>query len=132
MKKVESFEAFGFFFGFSITYYYLCKQKLNKNKMKTTIEEQDGKLIAILEGRLDTAVSEEVEEAMSPLRQADKDIVIDCTNLTYISSSGLRIFLRIVKSAKAKKRPIYLKGMSANLRNILSMAGFLNLFEFID
>ena len=90
-------------------------------------------MIAILEGRLDTAVSEEVEEQLSPLHKCkDKDIVIDCTNLTYISSSRLRIFLRIVKSAKAKKRPIYLKGMSANLRSILSMAGFLYLFEFID
>ena len=101
--------------------------------MKTTIQEQDGQLVAILEGRLDTAVSEDVEEALVPLRDcADKDIVIDCTELTYISSSGLRIFLRIVKSARAKKKkPVYIKGMSANLRSILSMAGFLNLFVFI-
>ena len=100
--------------------------------MKTTIQEQDGQLVAILEGRLDTSVSEEVEEALIPLRNsADKDIVIDCTGLTYISSSGLRIFLRIVKSARAKEKPVYIKGMSANLRSILSMSGFLNLFVFI-
>ena len=100
--------------------------------MKTTIQEQDGQLVAILEGRLDTAVSEDVEETLVPLRDCvDKDIVIDCTGLTYISSSGLRIFLRIVKSARAKEKPVYIKGMSANLRSILSMAGFLNLFVFI-
>ena len=100
--------------------------------MKTTIQEQDGQLVAILEGRLDTAVSEEVEEQLSPLHKCkDKDIVIDCTNLTYISSSGLRIFLRIVKSAKAKEKPVDIKGMAHNLRSVLSMAGFLNLFVFI-
>ena len=100
--------------------------------MKTTIQEQDGQLVAILEGRLDTAVSEEVEEQLSPLHKCkDKDIVIDCTNLTYISSSGLRIFLRIVKSAKAKEKPVYIKGMAPNLRSVLSMAGFLNLFVFV-
>lgn len=97
--------------------------------MNTTILEQNGQLVAILEGRLDTSVSEEVEEIMKPLRNCtDKDIVIDCTELTYISSSGLRIFLNILKSAKAKGKPVYLKGMSANLRSVMSMAGFLNLF----
>jgi len=100
--------------------------------MKTTIHEENGQLIAILEGRLDTSVSEEVEEKMRPLHDCtDKDIVIDCTGLTYISSSGLRIFLTIVKSARAKKKPVYIKGMSANIRSVLAMAGFLNLFVFI-
>lgn len=105
---------------------------MNNNMIKTTIQEQNGQLIAILEGRLDTAVSEDVEEELIPLRNCtDKDIVIDCTDLTYISSSGLRIFLRIVKSAREKKKPVYIKGMSANIRSVLSMAGFLNLFVFI-
>lgn len=108
---------------------YLCKRNLRIDTMNTTILEQNGQLVAILEGRLDTSVSEEVEEIMKPLRNCtDKDIVIDCTELTYISSSGLRIFLNILKSAKAKGKPVYLKGMSANLRSVMSMAGFLNLF----
>jgi len=110
---------------------YLCAQKLRNDMMKTVIEEQNGYLVAILEGHLDTAVSEEVEQILSPLLHcADKDIVLDCTALTYISSSGLRIFLNILKSAKAKGRPVYLKGMSNDLRSILAMTGFLNLFKY--
>ena len=100
--------------------------------MKTTIHEENSQLIAILEGRLDTSVSEDVEQKMSPLLNCtDKDIVIDCTGLTYISSSGLRIFLAIVKSAKAKNKPVYIKGMSVNIRSVLAMAGLLNLFIYI-
>lgn len=100
--------------------------------MKTTIHEENSQLIAILEGRLDTSVSEDVEQKMSPLLNCtDKDIVIDCTGLTYISSSGLRIFLAIVKSAKVKKKPVYIKGMSVNIRSVLAMAGLLNLFIYI-
>ena len=132
VKKVESFDALGFFFGFSHTYYYLCKQKPSNDTMKTTIHEENSQLIAILEGRLDTSVSEDVEQKMSPLLNCtDKDIVIDCTGLTYISSSGLRIFLAIVKSAKVKKKPVYIKGMSVNIRSVLAMAGLLNLFIYI-
>lgn len=100
--------------------------------MNTTIHEENGQLVAVLEGRLDTSVAEEVEEKMSPLCDcADKDIVIDCTGLTYISSSGLRIFLRIANSAQAKEKPVYIKGMSDNIRSVLEIAGLLNLFVFI-
>ena len=60
--------------------------------MKTTIQELDDKLVAILEGSLDTAVAAETEKAMIPLYNVEeKDIIIDCTHLDYISSAGLHI-----------------------------------------
>ena len=100
--------------------------------MKTIIEDQNYQMVAILDGRLDTAVSEEVETALKPLLHCtDKDIVIDCTKLDYISSSGLRIFLNILKSAKKNGRPVYLKGMKNDLRNVMAMTGFLPLFKFL-
>ncbi len=100
--------------------------------MKTTIKEQNDKMIAILEGRLDTAAANETEMAMSPLLSSEgKDIIIDCTDLAYISSSGLRIFLSILKSAKAKGEHVYIKGISGDIRAVFTMTGFINLFEFI-
>ena len=60
--------------------------------MKTTIKELDDKVIAILEGCLDTSVAAETERALNPLNDVEgKDIIIDCTHLDYISSAGLRI-----------------------------------------
>ena len=48
--------------------------------MKTTIQEQDGNVVAILEGSLDTAAAAETEKAMDPLNDVEgKDIIIDCT-----------------------------------------------------
>ena len=35
--------------------------------MKTTILEKDGELIAVFEGRLDTAAAAETEQALKPL-----------------------------------------------------------------
>ena len=99
--------------------------------MKTTIQEQDGNLVAILEGRLDTAAAPETEKNMSPLNDCEgKDIIIDCTNLEFISSSGLRIFLGILKNAKAKGSHVYIKNISDNIRTVFAMTGFINLFEF--
>ncbi|MBO6012240.1 MAG: STAS domain-containing protein [Bacteroidales bacterium] len=99
--------------------------------MKTTIQEQDGNLVAILEGRLDTAAAPETEKAMAPLYNSQgQNVIIDCTALEYVSSSGLRIFLGILKSVKPKGGHVYIKGISDDIRAIFAMTGFVNLFEF--
>lgn len=100
--------------------------------MNTTIKEEDGKMVAILEGTLDSAAAAETEKAMSPLNDVnDKDIIIDCTDLAYISSAGLRIFLGILQNARGKGRHVYIKGINDSVRSVFTITGFSNIFEFI-
>ena len=115
---------------------YLClvtlKYSLNKTTMKTTIQEQDGNVVAILEGSLDTAAAAETEKAMSPLNDVEgKDIIIDCTGLDYISSAGLRIFLAILQNAEEKGVQVYVRNVNDNVRSIFDITGFSNIFKFI-
>ena len=99
--------------------------------MKTAIQEKDGNMVAILEGSLDTAAAPETEKAMSPLNDVeDKDVIIDCTNLEYVSSAGLRIFLGILQKVEEKGRHVYLTGINDKVRGILTITGFINIFEF--
>lgn len=99
--------------------------------MKTTIQERDGALVAVLEGRLDTAAAPQCEVDLKPLNESNgQNIILDCTNLEYISSSGLRLFLGILKTAKPKGLHVYITGMNEDIRNVFSMTGFINLFEF--
>lgn len=99
--------------------------------MKTTIQEKDGSMVAILEGSLNTAEAPETEKAMAPLFGAEgKDIILDCTNLEYISSAGLRIFLAILQCAEEKGGHVYISGVNDNVRSIFAITGFSNLFEF--
>ena len=68
--------------------------------MNTTVEELDGKLVATLEGEMDTAAAVEAEKLLKPLYNSQgKDVIIDCSGLEYIASSGLRILLSILKGA---------------------------------
>ena len=92
--------------------------------MKTTIEEQDGKIVAILEGSLDTKAASETEKAMSPLNDVEG-------NLEYISSAGLRIFLGILQNAEEKGGHVYIKNINDKVRTIFTITGFSNIFEFI-
>ncbi len=100
--------------------------------MKTTIQEQDNNIVAFLEGSLDTAAAAETEKTMSPLNDvADKDIIIDCTALEYISSAGLRIFLGILQNAQEKGCHVYIRGINDKVRAIFTITGFSNIFEFM-
>jgi anti-anti-sigma factor len=99
--------------------------------MKTTIQEQDGNMVAILEGNLDTAAAVETEKALSPLKEVEgKDIILDCTDLAYISSAGLRIFLGLLQNAQGKGEHVYIRNINDNVRAIFTITGFSNIFEF--
>ena len=99
--------------------------------MTTNILEKAGALVAEFKGRLDTAAAPQVESEVKPLMEANgQDVVLDCTDLSYISSSGLRIFLSILKTVKPKGGHVFITGMNSDLRNVFTMTGFINLFEF--
>ena len=98
--------------------------------IRITIRNNDDNMTVYLNGRLDTAVSPEVSAALQPLiDQADKTLVLDCKELSYISSSGLRIFLTVRKAAAAKGGKVIVKDINNEIRQVFMMTGFLNLFE---
>ncbi len=98
--------------------------------MEVNISKQNGITTVTLVGRLDTPASPEVEMALEPIHEnATGTIVLDCKGLEYISSSGLRIFLSIRKSAAAKGGRVIVKDINNDIRSVFMMTGFLNLFE---
>jgi anti-sigma B factor antagonist len=101
--------------------------------MKTTIQELEEKYVAFLEGELDTAAAIEVEKKLQPLYNSNgRDVIIDCTKLEYIASSGLRILISILKGAKAGGSKVIMRNMNDDIKNVFKLTGFINLFEFED
>ncbi len=99
--------------------------------MNARIEELEGKYVATLEGELDTAAAAEVEEVLQPLYEAGgKDVIIDCKGLEYIASSGLRILLGILKSAKASGSKVTLRDVNDDIKNVFKLTGFISIFNF--
>lgn len=98
--------------------------------MEVKIEREDGVVTAYLNGRLDTPASMEIAPQMNELADdAGGTIILDCTELGYISSSGLRIFITLRKAAAAKGGKIIVRNISNEIRSVFMMTGFLNLFE---
>ena len=99
--------------------------------MKTTVQELDGRLVAVLAGELDTAAAAETEAALKPLFDSDgKDLVLDCSGLEYIASSGLRILLGILKGAKASGSKVVLRNVNEDIKNVFKLTGFISIFDF--
>lgn len=97
--------------------------------MTTTIQENGNQLIAQFSGRLDTAAAVQAAEDVKPMMEAqNKELILDCTNLEYISSSGLRIFLAIRKEAAANGSKVIVRNINADIRQVFMMTGFMSLF----
>lgn len=98
--------------------------------MKTSIQQLADKYMVVLEGELDTAAAAEVENTLKPLYTSNgKDVIIDCTKLEYIASSGLRILISILKGAKAGGSKVVLKNMSDDIKSVFKLTGFINIFD---
>lgn len=99
--------------------------------MNTTFKEGNNDFVMYFEGRLDTAAAPQVEQETAPLVDCmGHNIILDCSKLEYISSSGLRIFLSILKNAKPKGSHVFIRGLNDDLQQVFAMTGFTNLFEF--
>ena len=88
----------------------------------------DGPVLTIaLSGQIDSVNARSVEEQLGAIRAANPaaSLVLDCQNLRYISSAGLRVVLRL-KKAVADTRLI---NVSSDVYEILDMTGFTEMME---
>lgn len=98
--------------------------------MEVSIKQDKNVTTVELDGRLDTPASPDVAKALEPvMANASGTIVMDCSGMSYISSSGLRIFLSLRKAAATQGGKVIVKNISDDIRQVFMMTGFLNLFE---
>lgn len=99
--------------------------------MTFEITENNGTMVGVLNGRLDTAASVQFAKDIEPMiDNADKHIILDCNGLEFISSSGLRLFLSLRKATIAKGGDVTIKGVSAEVKQVFTITGFYSLFNF--
>ena len=100
--------------------------------MEATIRKDDDRHITlILDGRLDTSVTPQTEKEVEPLFDyKDYEIVIDCSRLEYISSSGLRLLMAINQRCLANHCDLFIKGLREEVYDVFQTTGFVHLFQF--
>ncbi|MGM9778699.1 MAG: STAS domain-containing protein [Prevotella sp.] len=100
---------------------------------KFRIIENTPELLAIeMNGELNTMAANELHQQVDIYRHVlNKHVLIDVTNLNYISSTGLREFLLIKKGSAANGQTVTIKGMNKTVASIFKMTGFDKMFEIL-
>ena len=100
--------------------------------MKVTINQQDAKTLVVLEGRLDTTNAADFQKDIAPLMEgANPDIVLDCTDMEYTSSQGLRMFLMLQKSVSSRGGSLVMKNMRPQVKEVFDITGFSHIIKII-
>lgn len=98
--------------------------------MEITEQKDEKCVILALKGRLDTTNYTVFEKKLMDLAESQQDrILIECSEMDYISSSGLRILLMALKRINAAKGKFVLCGLQQNIREIFEISGFTTIFE---
>lgn len=96
--------------------------------MDVIIKKDGEKTIATLSGRLDTTNADQFQKDIAPLTADEKpDIVIDCTDMEYTSSQGLRIFLLLQKTVSSRGGKMVMKNMKPQVKEVFDITGFSNI-----
>ena len=100
--------------------------------MNVTINQQDGKIFVMLDGRIDSTNADQFQRDIAPLMEGDSpDIDIDCTNMTYTSSQGLRVFLLLQKSVVERKGKMVMRNMDPRVKEVFDITGFSNIITIV-
>lgn len=92
--------------------------------VEINVEEEGNIHVVSLSGRLDASTTPVVEKKLEGLLAASSRIAIDCSEIDYLSSAGMRLLLSMTKKIHAKKGTLAFFGMTDDVMEIIRMAGF--------
>lgn len=100
--------------------------------MNVTINQEGTKTNVILNGRLDTTNADQFQKDIAPLMQGDQpDIELDCTDMEYTSSQGLRMFLMLQKSVSSRGGKLVMRNMKPQVKEVFDITGFSHIITII-
>ncbi|MDX1632940.1 MAG: STAS domain-containing protein [Thermoanaerobaculia bacterium] len=85
--------------------------------------------ILLLDGEVDSRSAGDLEEALlEQLRQDRTSVLLDCSDLDFISSAGLRVLVMVGKRLAAERGRLALARMAPAVREVFDVAGMSQLF----
>ena len=91
----------------------------------TEILKEDGKTIIKTGSRIDTMNADEFEKDIQPALQEDGiNLEMDCSELTYMASSGLRVLQKTMRTVMMKRGEFKIVNVNPEIYKVLQMTGF--------
>ena len=108
------------------------KEKKETTMIDFKIHQRDNADVSVIElkGYLDAHTAPDLETAFQKLMTENKfNIVVNCRDLSYVSSAGLGVFMAYVEDVRKNKGDIKLTNMTPKVYNVFDLLGFPILYE---
>ena len=90
-------------------------------------------LVLALKGRLDSVNAAAVEASITDqIKQGASRLVLDFSDVGYVSSAGLRVVLVVAKRLKEIGGRLVLIGLTPSVHEVFSISGFLQILTVCD
>ncbi len=87
--------------------------------------------LVVVKGRIDSYTAPELSEALTGITEHDRyNIILDLSEVNYVSSAGLRVLIDIQKICKKNQGEVLLVNIPQRVYETLELAGFAPLFKF--
>lgn len=96
-------------------------------------KDNDGISMLYIKGYLDAHTAPQLEQALQKLLDEKQvRIVVNFSDLTYISSAGLGVFMGFIEDIRNLNGDIKLSNMSPKIYRVFDLLGFPTLYEIFD
>ena len=100
--------------------------------MNITIDVKDinSSVEVQVKGEIDAYTAPKLRETLFPLsEQANVSMVVDLTEVSYMDSTGLGVFVGLFKSVRAHNGEFRLIGLSERLRRLFDITGLADIID---
>lgn len=102
------------------------------NKILGSVKSESDVTVATLVGSLDVSVQKELRDELEGLAKAQEDIVLECSQVSFLDSSCLGILVSITKSLRDRKGDIKFAALTDDVRSIFQITRLDRIFELYD
>jgi anti-sigma B factor antagonist len=98
-------------------------------KPMVIINREEGEVCIVeLNGEIDANTAPSISSEVLDLTKTKSKILIDLTKVTYMSSAGLRMLLKLLRTVTSNSGQLVLVGLSEEVEDTMKVTGFLQFF----
>jgi len=100
--------------------------------MEINVKSSGQVTVVEISGDIDSNTAPLAQDQVLPLAQPGSKILLDMSGVEYMSSAGLRMLLSMYRQISRGSGDIVLVGLSEQIKDTMSVTGFLNFFTTRD
>lgn len=102
--------------------------------MSFETREANENMVAYLKGRIDVHMASEIEASLQKIIRENPghNIVLNLKDVEYMSSSGLRVLVSLMRMLRENNRALKLTNLSVAVKKVFEVVELMDMFEIYD